>query len=193
MDEPNSTSSEVDRHDLLYSAGSKLVWPHLQLANRPPKALSTDARIAVESGIAKLQAALEVRPNSIKNWSTFWLLGKAYQALGDLEKSYQCFKSAFEMNPNHLDTARELMESCLRTRRMAEGLCAANAARDLAPSNAGIIANLALALFENDQLEAALSAGREALRLAPSDRVTQSLVRRIEQAKADGNQDMSGW
>jgi len=172
----------LDQHDALYTAGSKLIWPHLQLANRPTKALSSGATADVKNGIAKLKAAIEVRPGVSKNWSTFWLLGKAYEALDEFEDSYRCFKSAFEINPGHVDAARELMASCLRTGRTAEALCAAKAARDLAPSNPGILANLALAFFRSGQLDEALTAGHEALKLAPSDVITQSLIARIEQA-----------
>jgi tetratricopeptide (TPR) repeat protein len=137
----------------------------------------------LKDGIAKLKSALEVRPGHGKNWSTFWLLGKAYEALGEFENSYQCLKSAFEINQKHVDVARELMASCLRTGRTAEAVGAAKIARDLAPSNPGVIANLALAFFKNGQLDEALSTGREALRLAPSDSITRSLVARIEQTR----------
>lgn len=179
----------LGQHNTLYTAGSKLIWPHLHLANRPSEALSLDAKADVKAGIAKLNAALEVRPNNSRNWSTFWLLGKAHEALGDFEDSHRCFKSAFEINPGHVDVARELMASCLRTGRTTEALCAAKAARDSAPSNPGVIANLALAFFRNGQLDEALSAGREALMLAPSDAITRSLVDRIEQAHGSRKRD----
>jgi cytochrome c-type biogenesis protein CcmH/NrfG len=171
-------------HDTLYTAGSKLIWPHLEFADQPPKVLSLKAQEHVRDGIAKLKMALGVRPSNSKNWSTFWLLGKAYEALGDSENSYRCFRSAFEINPKHVDVARELMASSLRTERTNEALSAAKTARDLAPSNPGVIANLALALFRSGQLDEALSTGREALQLAPSNSITQSLVAKIEEAAA---------
>lgn len=183
MSEFNPTPPVLDQHDALYAAGAKLVWRHLQLANRNPKALSLAVKSELKDGITKLKSALEVRPGQGKNWSTFWLLGKAYEALGEFENSYQCLKSAFEINQKHVDVARELMASCLRTGRFAEAVHAAKIARDLAPSNPGVIANLALAFFKNGQLDEALSTGREALRLAPSDSITRSLVAKIEQTR----------
>jgi tetratricopeptide (TPR) repeat protein len=181
MSRLDPTPPVLDQHDSLYAAGAKLVWRHLQLANRDPKALSLAVKLELKDGIAKLKSAIEVRPDHRKNWSTFWLLGKAYEALGEFENSYQCFKSAFEINQKHVDVARELMASCLRTGRIAEAVHAAKIARDLAPLNPGVIANLALAFFKHGQLDEALSTGREALRLAPSDSITRSLVARIEQ------------
>jgi tetratricopeptide (TPR) repeat protein len=166
---------------MLYKAGSNLIWPHLQFANRLP-ARAEKSKIDLENGIAKLKSALRMRPSNTKNWSTYWLLGKAYEALGNFEDSYQSFTAAYKINSGHVDVLRELMASCLNTGRTAEAVSAAKVARDLAPLDAGIIANLALAFLKNGQQDEALVTGREALRLAPSDVITRALVSKIEQA-----------
>lgn len=180
MNRSDVTPPALDQHDTLYTAGSRLMWPHLRFANRLNTVLSFEAKTNVKDGIAHLRAAIEVRPGDRKNWSTFWLLGKAYEALGDFENSYGSFKTASEINPEHVDVVRELVASCLKTARTAEAVGAAKAARNLAPSDPGIVANLALALFTNGQLAEALSAGRQAIKLGPSDAITHSLIDRIE-------------
>jgi hypothetical protein len=69
MSDPNVRAAKRNPHNALYIAGTKLIWPHLQFANRSPRILSPDARADIETGIGTLNAALKLRPDSFENWA----------------------------------------------------------------------------------------------------------------------------
>lgn len=185
MPEPEQNSRPHSEHDRLYLSGSKLIRPHLRLANRPETALSNAARAEVVAGLELLRSALQLRPRHPNNWATYWLIGKAHEALGQFEESYRCFQLAFSENGRQVDVARELCRACIETKRFAEAVLLARRARDIAPRDPGIIANLALALLLNGEKCEALTTARVAHGLDPSDRKTNSLLKHIENSQDD--------
>lgn len=164
-------------HDELYEAGCDLVWPFLHLDDQVPEKLTTfQAGVRMAKGILMLEGALEMRPD---NWATYWILGKAFESNRDNEQSYARLKRAFEINPQHVDVNREFMLSCLRLGKSGEAVVVAENAVKLAADNPGLVANLALALLVDGQLDRALSEATRAVDLAPDDVKSQSLLRGI--------------
>ena len=161
-------------HDALFRRGAGLINRHMLLADRKP-APRKDAEVRV--GIACLDRVLEINPS---NWSALWIRGKAFQSLGEHAKGVESFRSAYRLNPNHPDVAREFAEGLLETQRFREAASVAREISDRSPQDAGLKANLALALLMNGELPSARQAIAEALRLDPNDAISKALAKRID-------------
>ena len=113
------------------------------------------------------------------NWSAHWIKGKAYQAMGDSKAACAAFKNASDLQDKNPDVAREYMFECLQLGDGAEGLRAAQRALALHPADAGLHANLALALIIAAKPQRALIAVDEALGIDPQDRISQNVRKAV--------------
>jgi tetratricopeptide (TPR) repeat protein len=169
-------------HDRLYREGSGLIQSYMHLVGREHRpAASGDARGQLEGGIAALQKAIAILP---ANWSAWWIIGKAYQALGDSEKACEAFEKAFMLHKGNADVAREYMFECLRLGKADKGIAAAEHAIRLKPDDAGLLANLALAYLIGGRLEEAAQAVEKSLAISPHDPITQNLKHAIVEVQA---------
>lgn len=160
--------------DTLFRRGAELVQPHMLLADRKPAARN-DGEVRV--GIACLDRVLDINPS---NWSALWIRGKAFQLLGEHVKAVDSFRSAYRLNPDHQDVAREYIEELLETQEFRDAARIAREISDRAPQDAGLKANLALALLMNGEVPSAQQAIGEALRIDPNDTVSKALAQRID-------------
>jgi tetratricopeptide (TPR) repeat protein len=160
-------------HDALLQRGTDLITPHIFIEGRKTAARN-DAN--VRSGIACLDRVLELNPS---NWAAFWFRGKAFQSLGEHRNAVEAFRAAYRLKSDQPDVAREFAAELLETQAFGEALMIG---RDLAsrfPQDAGLQANLALALLLSGDLPAAQQSIIEALRLAPNDAISNMLAKRI--------------
>src|SRR5262249_10343201 len=105
-----------------------------------------------------------------------WILGKAYEALGDQEQAYSFFRRAFELAPDHVDVIREYVRACLELGKADEGVPAARRACAVRPDDAGLQANYGLALLIAGRVEEAHATVQAALERAPDDPITRHLL-----------------
>jgi tetratricopeptide (TPR) repeat protein len=154
----------------------------MRLHGQSVKEVTEDAAIQLKRAIRMLDAITTYEP---KNWSAFWVKGKAYQAMGDRKAACVAFKASFDIHDEDTDVAREYMYECLNLGDGAEGLRAARRALELKPSDAGLHANLALALIIAAKPKEALAAIDESLRIDPEDKISQN-VRKVVLQILDG-------
>jgi tetratricopeptide (TPR) repeat protein len=161
-------------HDALFRRGADLVDPHMLLVDRKAAARN-DAEVQI--GIACLNRVVEINPS---NWSALWIRGKAFQSLGEHRDAVESFRAAYRLNPDHPDVARELAVELLETQRFREAATIAREISNRSPQDAGLIANLALALLMSGELPAAREAIADALELDPNDPISKALAKRID-------------
>lgn len=147
--------TDEERHNDLYKRGSDLIAPYLLLSGRRPK-----------------------------TGSALWVQGKAFQSLNDHAQAYARFKRAYAIQSENPDVGRELMLECLQTQRMNEGVEVARATSSRTPRDAGLRANLGLALLMAGRIEEAADATAAALQLSSSDPITRDLLRVIQEVRA---------
>ncbi|PAW72137.1 MAG: hypothetical protein B9S38_05605 [Verrucomicrobiia bacterium Tous-C4TDCM] len=167
-----------DEHDQVCQRGGNLISPHMQLLGRNPK-LSAKAKTELSRGIADLDAVTAYNP---KNWASFWMKGKGYQALGDQKAANAEFKVSFAIQKENPDVAREYAASCLQLGDGEEAISATQHAITLTPRDAGLHANLALALLISGKHEEARTAIVESLNMAPADRISLAVKKVIDEA-----------
>ena len=176
------SSPQTLEHNRLYKEGSDLVSPYMQLVNRGSKpAGSHAAREELERGIDLLEQAISIDP---ANWAAHWIVGKAHQALGDSENACDSFGASYALHQGNADIAREYMFECLNLGHADKGLMAARHAVSLKPEDAGLIANLALALLIGGKLHEASETLAKALTLSPNDEICQKLQQMIADVKS---------
>ena len=176
------TIRDADDHNRVYKAACDIIEPYMRLQGKPEKKVTTAAATELKRAIKMLDAVTTYAP---KNWSAFWIKGKAYQAIEDRAAACAAFKSAFDLQDKNPDVAREYMFECLNLGHGAEGVRAAQYALALKPSDAGLNANLALALVIAAKPKEALAAIDEALRIDPQDEISQN-VRKVVLRIIDG-------
>jgi len=175
-------SPKTLEHNRLYKEGTDLVSPYMRLVNRDfQSADSADAQKALERGIELLRQAIAINP---ANWSAYWVIGKAYQALGKSGEACDAFGKAYGLEKGNADVAREYMFECLNLGHAAQAIAAARHAVKLKPKDAGLAANLALALLIGGKLDDAAKAVTSALALAPDDAITRNLQKIIADVQA---------
>jgi tetratricopeptide (TPR) repeat protein len=168
--------------DAYLEKGAELVNPYIILVDVPPRSpFSAQGQQDIAQGIDYLQQAIELYPG---NWRAYWYLGKTFQAIQASGRAYQNFRLAYETNPNEPDICRELMKECLDQGKTQEGVSTALAAVRLRPKDSGLLANLGLALLLNAQLREAEKVTKEAMKIDPNDRITQSILRVISEVRS---------
>ncbi|MFT3838435.1 MAG: tetratricopeptide repeat protein [Myxococcaceae bacterium] len=162
-------------HDQLFRRGANLIEPHMLLDDQKP---ASPNEHEVRVGIACLDRVVTINPS---NWSALWIRGKAFQSLGDHSSALGSFRSAYRVKPGQEDVAREMTRELLELRQFAE---AVTIGRDICkrnPDDAGLRANLALALLLNGELADAQQVIGSAQKLDPNDAVTNALAKRIDE------------
>ncbi|HYE20003.1 MAG TPA: hypothetical protein VEA69_16255 [Tepidisphaeraceae bacterium] len=166
------TIRNADDHNRVYTAACDIIQPYMRLHGVPDKKVTPDSAIELNRAIRTLDAVTAYAPT---NWNAFWIKGKAYQAIEDRKAARAAFKSAFDLQDKHPDVAREYMLECLRLGDGVEGVRVARHAVALRPSDAGLRANLGLALIIAAEPKEALTAVDEALRIDPQDKISHNL------------------
>ena len=167
-------------HNQLFEQGCDLINPFMQLSDRAALE-SEDSDQKLRQGIELLKKATEIHPG---NWSAFWMIGKAYQALGDSENAFEAFGKSYGINRYHADIAREYMYECLNLGHGEKAVAAANRAVSTDPDNAGLVSNLALANLIAGNLDRATEAAERAIAMDPTDTISQNLRTLIEDVKS---------
>lgn len=171
------SSLKTLEHNQLYQEGSELISPYMKLVNQT--SLPGDAPTArdeLEHGIDLLTQAVSINP---ANWAAYWIIGKAHQALGDSENACESFGKAYGLQKENADVAREYMFECLNLGRAAKGIAAARHAVQLKPDDAGLTANLALALLIGGKLDEAADVITNSLSIAPEDEISHNVKEMI--------------
>jgi tetratricopeptide (TPR) repeat protein len=166
----------------LFQEGARTVRPYLALVGAErsdPRSSQGQADIA--RGLELMKQATQARPDF---WQAFWFIGKTYQATGDRPAAYRALKRAYELQPDHKDVAREYVFEAMCTSHPDEAIAAARRVSDANPKDAGLAANVALALLSARQLDAAADAAKHALQLAPDDVITRRLADEIAAEKS---------
>jgi Flp pilus assembly protein TadD len=178
-DEPDSADKGSDEEcAALWSEAGELLAPYFRTDGIP----ATDPKIA---SVIRAREALE-RLTAFRNinWRTWWLLVFARRLLLDREGAYAAFARAYGMAPNEIEVGRNLGAECIALGYGQEAIAVTAAMSRLAPDDAGITANHALALLIGGDIDGALREMQRATQLDPEGAITRSLERLIQDVRA---------
>lgn len=172
--------------DAMYGTAFGLIAPYARLSDRVEQdARTPQGRADLHRAISLLTQVTQERPN---HWRAFWLMGKAYQALRIHAPARSSFQRAYAINESNPDVAREYVIESICTGSTGEAVLAARKISLANRTNAGLAANLALALLANGDVVDARQAVDRAIDLDPSDRITLALRREVLAAQSGQRQ-----
>lgn len=176
-----SFALDSEQHNRLYRKGIDLVRPYTMLSDGTAADPTTEeAREHLTEGIALLREVVRINP---QNHAAYWIMGMGYRSLGNAQEATTAFASAYELHPLQPDYAREYSYSCMCSGQTAKAVEVARRVSDDHPQDAGLLANLGLALLAHGELEEAEDVTTRAFALTPSDPVTGRLLREIGDVK----------
>jgi tetratricopeptide (TPR) repeat protein len=164
-------------HNRLYKRGVALVYEHLPLHGQPAPRPGFMLRRRLRKGIALLQRVVEIKPS---NWAAMWMIGMTYRRLGDHASSLAWLKRACEFSGPNPDVPREAGLSAMNLGRYDDAIEYTNRAIRLNPSDAGLVANLALAHLFNQNIPEAKRAADHAVGAAPEDPINHHVLAAVE-------------
>jgi tetratricopeptide (TPR) repeat protein len=172
-----SSSAWAEDLESNFKEATARLQPYLVLTDRAAANARTGVgKAEIAGALALLEKVTAARPD---HWPAFWFIGKAHQALREHPASYEAFKQSFALKPLHPDVAREFVIEAICVNATSEAVTAARGVATSNASNAGLRANLGLALLANGQLAEAYNVTKEALAMDPNDRITKGLLAEI--------------
>ncbi len=174
-DEPDSSARANDEeYQALYNEAAELLTPYFRGEGLPPKELEIEPVIRAREALERLTAVRDI------NWQAWGLLGFARRLLHDREGAYAAFARAYGMAPNEIEMGRNLGSECIALGYGQEAIAVTAAMTKLAPNDAGIAVNHALALLIGGDVDGALLEVQRATQLDPADPITTNLMLLIE-------------
>jgi tetratricopeptide (TPR) repeat protein len=113
----------------------------------------------------------------------WWMLGKAYQALGDHEQAFQCFLSAHKHVLTDQNVLRELALECLHTKRFDQAAYYCNAAMEFDLNDYTLWPNMAVARMMQGRLDEAEGLAKRALEKLPEDEPAKNVLKIIGEVR----------
>jgi len=172
-----ATGAEVDLHDYHYRSGWQLARGHILLDGSKPRFPLWLARWRLRKALHHFEQALALNPTG---WQSMWAMGKIHQRLGDHVEALNCFSRAHGLKPDQPDVAREAGLAALERNKAALATTFLEAAIRSNPSDAGLVANLALAQLVAGKVDEAHRSASNAVSRSPHDTVSRVVLRAVE-------------
>ncbi len=172
-----SQGEDRDRPDALYKQATALVEGLLMGGSGSGPPLDAAERGRLTRAISLLEQVVEINPG---NWAAMWVAGKACQRLDDHKTAVRWFAHAHRLNPDQPDVAREASISAMEEGRPEEAVAFCTRALEASPEDAGLYANLALALLFSNRPVDAKAVAAASLARDPSDTITKQIVAMID-------------
>lgn len=170
------SSEDQLHHEQCMRAGNWLARGEVTFAETHSAPLTNLGRLKLNTAAYLYRRALNIRPG---DWAIMWCLGKVFQRLGDHDAAFSWLQRSQNLNPGNPEIAREACNEALRLGKGDIAVELGKAAVKMAPSDPGILCNLAMAyLIAGDRVNAMTSIEEAATRM-PSDPVTAAAAQCI--------------
>jgi tetratricopeptide (TPR) repeat protein len=177
----NLTDQQIERFNALYGEASELQKGIVILDGRPPRKPGIFGKGKLKKSIELFEEALKIHRGS---WQSMYFIGKAYQALGDLQPALSWFMKAAKIEPEEPAIAKEagVCAAQLGRHRMAIQLVSAAAAAH--PEDVGLQCNLGLSYLMSQQAEEAKASFSRAVQADPGNEQNKKLLALAESVVA---------
>jgi Tfp pilus assembly protein PilF len=153
----------------------------MQLHGRPRPVLDDAQRARVERGIACMLRHQEANPES---WQALWVAAMGRKTIHGHAAAVDDFARAYAANPGHPDVGREYGLVLLETGSFERAVEISRQLTDANPTNAGLVANLAVAQLLANQISDAQASAERAVALDAKDPINLHLLSRIRSIAA---------
>lgn len=164
------------KHDQAFKRAGELSEELILLDN-----LDASAAVRLEKAAQLYEEAVSINP---ANWTAMWHLGKIYQSLEDDERALSWLARSHRVNPDQPEVAREAAIAAMDVGRHDEAVVFCKRAIEAKPNDAGLQANLALALLFSGNASEARPIAENALCQCPTDEITRNIIQIIREVLA---------
>lgn len=170
----NMNYDHAARYNGLLERGMQLLKQYALVGmGAAPESLPEDVEQRLREAMRCLRQASEMVPAQM---APKWGLGKAYQALGDREQALAWFEAAYRLAPHQPDVCREAGLAAMEANSFEAAEKYSREAVTARPDDAGLHANLALALMFLGRDDEACRTIRHSLELSPGDPVSRNVA-----------------
>jgi tetratricopeptide (TPR) repeat protein len=156
--------------DGTFMEAAEVIGKHFMTAGEP--LLRGNAATEVREATEMLEKVIAAVPDW---WNAHWFLGKGQLALGNHLPAYEAFRRAYEYENGVEAIPRELAGVCLELGKFDEAVTVAEEAVGLAPDNADLLGNLALAYLMAGRKKKARRTIDAARRISPKDSINETI------------------
>lgn len=157
-------------HNAIFQNAAQIVEDYGDRDERPLGRKTTLTQ--VRAALNELDSLASVFPNW---WPVFYFIGKGRRAIGELERAYQAFHRAFELNEQREEILVNLGGICLELGKPAEAVQVAQKAASMLPDNPQTLGNLACAYLVAGKIPEAAATINAAHKLSAEAPVCQQL------------------
>ena len=171
------TNNEIAQFNALYEKGCEIQKGLVILDEAPRKKPGFFGRNKLKKSIQLFEEALAIHPSS---WQSMYFIGKAYQALGDMESALSWFMKTAKIEPENPSVAKEagLCAAQLGKHsvaiRMMKGAAAAH------PDDAALQCNIGLSYLMSKHVDEARASFTQAVQADPKNKMNQKLLKLVE-------------
>jgi tetratricopeptide (TPR) repeat protein len=171
------TDKEIERFNAIYQEGCELQKDLVILDGAPQKRPGVFGRSKLKKSIQLFEEALTIHPGS---WQSMYFIGKAFQALGDLESALSWFIKAAKIESDDPSIAKEagLCAAKLGRHRVAVKLMSSAASAH--PDDAALQCNIGLSYLMSQKVEDARASFSRAVQADPENKMNQKLLKLAE-------------
>lgn len=178
------TEAERQKYDRIYKEATEFAMKEIHLHDRRQRPAGWWLRFKLQRAFRELEKIVEVYPQS---WSAMWFAGKIQERLGSPEGYLKWLARAYQANPSQLDVAREASMAAMNLGRNHDAIAYAHRALQIAPADAGLHSNLALAFLLAGKIPQAQESIAQALTVSPHDKISISVAEMIHHFSTSGN------
>jgi tetratricopeptide (TPR) repeat protein len=171
------TDSEIDAFNTLYEEACEIQKGLIILDGTRRGGPGLFGRRKLKKSIQLFKEALAIHPSS---WQSMYFIGKAFQALGDLETALSWFVKAAKFEPENPSVAKEAGLCAGKLGKHAAAIRLMAAAASAHPDDAALQCNIGLSYLMSKQVEKARSSFSQAVEARPGDRTNQRLLELAE-------------
>jgi tetratricopeptide (TPR) repeat protein len=175
------TDRQIERFNSLYEEAIELQKDLVILDGAPPLKPGIFGRKKLEKSIEMFEEALKIHPGS---WQSMYLIGKAYQALDDMDKALSWFVKAARIESLEPSVAKEAGLCAAKLGRHAVAIRVMKDAAEAHPDDAALQCNLGLSYLMSDKIAEAKAAFSLAVQADPRNEMNRKLLNLAESVAA---------
>ena len=171
------TNIDVERLNALYEKGCELQKSLVILDGNPGKKPGFFGRSKLKKSIQLFEEALAIHPSS---WQSMFFIGKAFQALGDLESALSWFVKAAKIEPENPSVAKEAGLCAAQRGKHSIAIRMMKGAASAHPDDAALQCNIELSYLMSKQVDEARTSFTQAVQADPGNKMNQKLLKLVE-------------
>ena len=175
------TDRQIERFNSLYEEAIELQKNLVRLDGAPKSKPGIFGRKKLEKSIQLFEEALKIHS---KSWQSMYFIGKAYQAMDDMDKALSWFVKAARIESLEPSVAKEAGLCAAKLGRHAVAIRVMKDAAEAHPDDAALQCNIGLSYLMSEKLDEARSAFSLAVQADPGNEMNRKLLKLAESVAA---------